>query len=109
MLIQNRILRATSSIAIAIAAALAAFWLLIRLPMWLLGLARPWELRSNNDLFTADAFSLVAVLLILVTLPAVARVVYKALSPSAARAEGEIASQPNAWMPNTSLERTREG
>ena len=108
MIIRSRIARLIVAPVMALLAVLAAFGLLYRLPMWLLGLSEPWELRSTNDHLVADTIGIGLLVLALVTLPALARVFYLACSPRPTVGAPPTMHSVDGWMPNTSLERTRE-
>ena len=108
MRINNRFLHATSSILASVLAALVVFELFVRVPMWLLDVAEPWELRSTSDHMTADFVSLSVLFLLVVTLPAVARVLYKALSPSPLGESEDDPAGLRVEIPNNSLVRSRD-
>jgi hypothetical protein len=108
MIICNRIARLIAALLVALMADVAAFGLLYRLPMWLLGLREPWEMRSTNDHLVADTIGLGLLVLALVTLPALVRIFYLAWSPRPTVGAPTTAHFVDGWMPNTSLERTRE-
>src|SRR5213082_1521702 len=108
MIIRSRIARLTAAPVVALLAIVAAFGLLYRLPMWLLGLREPWELRSTNDHLVADTIGLGLLVLALVTFPALVRILYLAWSPHPTVGAPTTVHSVDGWMPNTSLERTRE-
>ena len=109
MVIRNRIARLAAAPTAALLAVVAAFCVLYRVPIWLLGLSVPWDYRSTNDHLVADAIGVGLIVLGLVTLPALTRVLYMAWSPSAIADHSNTAHSVDGWLPNTSLERTREG
>ena|SRR5690349_2133548 len=108
MLIRSRIARLIAAPVAALLAVVAAFGLLYRMPMWLMGLSEPWEYRSTSDHLVADTIGLGLILLGLVTFPALARIFYLAWSPRPTNGAPITAHSVDGWMPNTSLERTRE-
>jgi hypothetical protein len=108
MLIRSRIARLIAAPIAALLSAVSALGLLYRLPMWLLGLREPWELRSTNDHLVADTIGLALVVLGLVVLPALARILYLSWSPHSAAGAPSTGHSVDGWMPNTSLERTRD-
>jgi hypothetical protein len=109
MVIRNRSLRLVAAPLVALVVVVAAFCLLYRLPVWLIGLSQPWDFRSTSDHLVADAVGLGLIMLGLVILPALTRIIFLAWSP-APHVGGPTTAHPvDCGLPNTSFERTREG
>jgi hypothetical protein len=109
MFIRSRIARLIAAPVVAAVTVVGAFGLLYRAPMWLLGLSEPWEYRSTSDHLVADTIGLGLIFLGMVTLPALARVLYLSWSPRPTADAPITRDSVDGWTPNTSLERTREG
>ena len=108
MLIRSRIARIVAAPVAAVLAVLAAFLVLYRVPMWLIGLSGPWEYRSTSNHLVAGAIGIALLVLGLVMLPALTRIFYLAWSPRPTVGAPTTGHSVAGWMPNTSLERTRE-
>jgi hypothetical protein len=108
MLIRSRPARIIAAPVTALSAVIAAFLLLYRLPMWLIGLSGPWEYRSTSNHLVSDAIGIGLIVLGLVALPALTRILYLAWSPAPSVVTPSTAHSVDGWLPNTSLERTRE-
>jgi hypothetical protein len=107
MVIRNRIARLVAAPLTALGVVFAAFCLLYRLPTWLIGLNKPWGFRATSDHLVADAIGLGLIVLGLVILPALARILFLALSPKTDFSDPAAGYSGDGWLPNTSLERTR--
>lgn len=109
MLIRSRLARLIAAPVVALVMVAAAFGLLYRVPIRLLGLIEPWEYRSTSDHLVADTIGIGLIVLGVVILPALARVLYLSWSPRQTADAPITGNSVDGEMPNTSLERTREG
>jgi hypothetical protein len=108
MVIRNRIARLVAAPLAALAVLIAAFCLLYRLPVWLIGLRQPWAFRSTSDHLVADSVGLGLIVLGLVIFCALARILFLAWSPDPHVGGPTTGDSVDGWLPNTSLERTRD-
>src|SRR5690606_14287040 len=102
MLTRSRIARLIAAPVVALVLVAAAFGLLYRVPIWLLGLSEPWEYRSTSDHLVADTIGIGLIFLGVVILPALARVLYLSWSPRQTADAPITGHSVDGWMPNTS-------
>ena len=81
VLIRSGVVRGVMAFGAAALLSLAAFGVLVRLPIWLIGTIRPWEYRSSDDHFDAFVIEIGSAFLTLAALLALTKILYKSWSP----------------------------